>query len=209
MSGNIRYKSGFHLYSQIAIRNQNKDSSGYLKRIAYVLGCQFEIDRKKSNITGSIEYRYYGKYFNWGFFNNTKSLYYRDRYSLFYGNTLGNACYPLQNYLRPFSQWAVYTEYQRRNVRTLIVRFKSNIQISHDFALNIEPDFNLLEVSGERLFLYSFFNANLEWKPTDVISLYAGITNKGMNLDKHYQTFYLYKIPVVMLSISYQLQMPQ
>ncbi|MFX0140252.1 MAG: hypothetical protein ACFFDN_41815, partial [Candidatus Hodarchaeota archaeon] len=208
ISGNIKHNNGFQLYNQIAIRNQIKDSSGYLKRIAYVLGCHFKIDRKKSNISGCIEYRYYGKYFNWGFLNNNHSFYYRDRSLFTYSNTIGKAYYPLQNYLRPFSQWAVYTEYQRRNVRTLIFRFKSTIQISHDFFLNIEPDFNLLEASGEKLFLYSFFDANIEWRPTEVISLYAGITNKGMNLDKHYQTFYLYKIPVVMLSISYSVQIP-
>ena len=55
---------------------------------------------------------------------------------------------------------------------------------------------------GEKPFTYPFYTIGFGWEPVDENYLMVVVTNKGMNLDVNYPTFYLYKVPYFGLTLK-------
>lgn len=189
------------LYGQMSYRNTYMEFSESDK-MAGVVGITFEKKTKRMRWDNRLECRYYGSFYNAGMINY--NVYYRHAGNVF-GNTIGAHFYPVMLYDRPFSQWAVYAEYQDRNInRVGGISYTTNhrLKLHDELTLIQQYDINYIEASNGSRFVYPFATVSLAWEPLENNYLAVGITNKGMNLDMHYQTHYLFKYPSIMFSAS-------
>lgn len=162
----------------------------------------------KKNGTGrfhnqsTVEGRYYGSGFNEGF--KRTNVFYRNPNQGVYSNTVGPNLYPMLLFERPFSQWAVFTEYQQpgqyKNIGAIAIQSNNTYFIHKGFMIKCDLDLNYLFVQNEPSFLYPFYHTGIGWQEGNNLIM-AGITNKTMNLDVHYPTFYYLGAPVFMVSL--------
>ncbi len=213
-SANVR-KENLKLYAQYTHRDMDEpvsviDESGFLAGISY------NLKKSKFTLNTNAEYRFYGKELNRGYID--KDTHYRGginyydslgrvKYKIYdgYDNTIGDNLYPLSFYQKKFSQWAVYTEYQNKNVNAFNFTAEAKYRIYNDFYAKADLDINFIKAETLDLFCYPFYNIGIAWEPADRTSILLSLTNKGMNLDKHYPTFYLYDSPQFMLSVVYDI----
>lgn len=195
ISAAIHNNNNFRLYSQLGLMYGKKPGISYNGRSAFLAGVKYKKDftRFKIDLTG--EYRFYSGYFNLYFKNGVS---YR-----------GRNLYPIYNYERYFSQWAVFAEYQDHegnalDVSGLTFQFFGQYYFYRRLYLFSMMDFNYIMAQGEAPFLYPFYEIGAGVEPFSNVLLYIGYTNKGMNLTRHYQTFYLYKKPVLNLAIRFK-----
>ncbi len=201
-SAAVRHPAGVRFYSQLGIREVNESSQSGLKRCAHVAGADYGFRKGALETRLVAERRFYGRYFNLGYKSATDFFYYRSNSIYDQPSTVGEYIYPLEAFKRPFSQWAVYTEYQGRDVQTLIMRAQATYDLPRRFELICDLDFNHLEVSSEEAFLYAFYNAGAGWEPVEDILLTVTHTNRGMNLDRHYPTLYQMKNGTLMFALQ-------
>ena len=193
-SAALHWKETIRLYSQVGIRNVDDAAYGGIDRCADLVGCTFRGGLNKLDVNMTGEYRYYGRYFNQGFRYSGNCFLYRGSElngKCLAWNTVGRYLYPLDVYYRPFSQWAVYTDYQGRDVQTFIYRADASYKLPAECSLFCNLDLNYLDVSNEDPFLYPFYNAGVGWSPAAGTTIALSRTNRAMNLDKHYPTLYL------------------
>ncbi len=215
-SANIK-NNNLKLYSQYSIRQTESNISLNLQS-GFLAGFVYKFNNNNFDINLLTEYRYYGSFFNRNYSNRSmlyrmpeKTWVYKDNNIVEvttypeYNNTIGKNLYPLYLYDRPFSQWAVFTEYQNKNVTGLIFQFICKYKLDYDFIVVTDFDFNFIKASGVPSFIYPFYNIGFGWEPDGKYNFVLSITNKGMNLDKHYPTFYLYQSLQLKLSFKYNL----
>jgi len=206
--GNYYLKNGV-VYSQLGYRTVDKSQPKFEKRlskqIGFVIGVKLKDEKRKFVLTNRIEFRYYGKSFNARHFVN--GLLYRQPLTVrpLYANTIGEYLYSLRKFETPFSQWTVFTEYQGSNVAGLSLTGLVGYKFSKKIEGELEYDFNEIIagkdtafaflLSGSNNFFYPFFSFGIYYKPIKNFKAGFIITNKGMNLDISYPTFYLYKRP--------------
>jgi hypothetical protein len=127
---------------------------------------------------------------------------YRDPDEPEYNNTIGDNMYPLKYFNRPFMQWAVFTEYQWKNIWGINTQSKIIFDLIGKLKGNVDLDLNAIFAENENAFIYPFcsfgFNYDLE---KDVVIKFL-ISNKAMNLDIHYPSFYLLKRFYLLISIN-------
>ncbi len=189
------HNKSFKIYSHFSYRYNTLNNEGdHIEKSAGIIGFSMKYKSPRVNIRIRNEYRHYGTVYNSWFINT--NVYYRERNSV-YNNTVGPNLYPLMRYDRPFSQWAVFTEYQYSQIN--VVSFESQI----DFKLNdwlsiwLNTDLTCLFPEKASNFLYPFFEGGFLFKVEDQYDLLIGISNKGMNLDKHYPTHYRFEYPLI------------
>ncbi|MGD1047725.1 MAG: hypothetical protein ABR899_03095 [Candidatus Krumholzibacteriaceae bacterium] len=206
VSGALRWGDMIRLYSQLGVRSVEDPSFGGIKRCADLVGCTYRGELKERldlSLTG--EYRYYGRYFNEGRTYDGGCFLYRG-YDGYTGcglwNFTGSQLYPLNEFFRPFSQWAVYTDYAGRDVQTFIFRADATYKLPGNCSLICNLDFNYLEVSNEDPFLYPFYNLGIGWAPAPGTTIAISHTNRAMNLDKHYPTLYLTENGTFMVTLQ-------
>lgn len=187
-------------YTQGALRSAG--SSGYFTSLAaFIAGLSGSFQSGSLKIAGHGEYRYYGGLFNLDY--RSEEVYYRDTAQIDYGNSIGSQIYPIRYYERPFSQWAVYTEYQNlRAVNALTLYTDATWYFHDDFFCRLMIDANHLMMEGEGSHLYLFYNAGIGWEPAPGTLLMLSRTNKVMNPDKHYMTFYQTKKAMMLYTLK-------
>ncbi|HUV37363.1 MAG TPA: hypothetical protein VMX58_10530, partial [Patescibacteria group bacterium] len=116
--------------------------------------------------------------------------------------TVGNYLYPLGLFHRPFSQWAVYTDYQERDVQSFIFRADASCRLPGDCTAICKLDFNVIDASGEESYLYPFYDIGFGWAPVSGTSITLSHTNRAINLDTHYPTLYQLKSGLLMLTFQ-------
>ena len=202
------------IYAQIGYRNRNKENLNFKKGLTaqtgFVIGGKVRYEFKQFSFNNQTEFRFYGESFNANHFSN--ELRYRQPLNIqpLYANTIGNYLFPLRKSDTPFSQWPVFTEYQGLNVAAISFVGNVKYQISPKTEINLEYDINQIIAGRDTAymnrtannFLYPFFTFGFFYTP--VKSIKAGLiaTNKGMNLDISYPTFYLYKTPYLGIKMS-------
>jgi hypothetical protein len=206
VSAALRWSDRVRLYTQVGIRNVDDPSFGGVERCADLVGLTYRDElMKKLDLSLTGEYRYYGRYFNEGFSYDGTCFFYRG-YEGYAGcsswNTIGAQLYPLHAFYRPFSQWAVYTDYEGRNVQSFIFRADASYKLPGNCSLICNLDFNYLDVSNEDPFLYPFYNLGFGWSPAPGTTIAISHTNRAMNLDKHYPTLYLTPKGTVMFAVQ-------
>lgn len=201
ISANLR-KDKFKLYTQFSIKDLNYsgvNNSGN----AFLAGINYKYADSTFESSICSEYRFYGSYFNQDFINTTVSYRNYNNYGNSFDNTIGKILYPLYFYERPFSQWAVYTEYQNISVSGFILQINSKYRFYKDFKVLCFVDLNYIKPGNYSGIICPFYNIGLSWEPQKIYSFQLTATNRGMNLDKHYPTLYLYSSPQIMLQFHY------
>lgn len=205
--GNFRYhnagawleynvRNSFNVYAQFDVRTAPfynlQDNSGIL------LGFQKDIKGQNYSITFNSEFRYYGWTYNYGHRDTT--VFFRkspQREEFHYSNTVGDNLYPLMNFNNNFSQWAIYTDYQYQNIAGLEFRVSFDKQIYKRFYwLGNFESCTLFKEYSEKPFNYIFYDSHISYRVDNFFEIGYGISNKAMNLDKHYHTFYMRQTPV-------------
>jgi hypothetical protein len=179
------------------------------QRSALVVGFSFKQIFDALHIDITTEYRYYGSDFNIGFIDRTVS--YRKPLDSApfgelgnFGNTVGSQLYPLALFNRPFSQWAVFTEYQgNKNLYAGILQAQVTYFFHQRFRANVRLDLNYIASTGDVGFFYPFYDVGLGWEPVPNSFASLSLSNKLMNLDRHYMTAYLNSSP----TLNFRLQL--
>lgn len=192
------YKNKKRIYSEIGYRKTDF-SSGL--NTALLLG--FHNEMRSGKITADVraEYRYYGGGFNYQF-KNEEATHFRDVNNAAGSNFIGDMVYPLSFFGRPFSQWAVFTEYDKQWVQGATVFGSAGYEIKKNISVFTDIDFNLILAQGERAFVYPFYNTGLKLNMLTNTFLSLSLTNRTMNLDKHYTTYYLTNKPLFQLELK-------
>jgi hypothetical protein len=193
-------RDSVRVYAHGALRFAESDSL-LVNRSALVVGASYALDDGRFSMSATAEYRYYGGLFNVGFANN--GVAYQETGSN--GVTqVGRYLYPLSGMDRPFSQWAVYTEYQDlKDVTGITLRARAKLFVWDRIMLRGDVDLNHVRAEKTAGKLYPFFDVGIGWEPVDGTSLVLSMTNKGMNLDRTYPTFYLYDEPAASVTIRW------
>ena len=186
---------------------------------AFLLGAKKEIKQKNFRIFCRAEIRYYGSFFK----NNLTEdvVYYRNltqgavaSIPANYGNSIGPNLYPLRNYERPFSQFASFTEEQFNpySIAGASIYLDGDFRIYKQlfFKVNLDinymtwfsPEAHLSQIPNSASFTYPFYKTGILFQPAKNTNVFIGITNKGMNLDNTYQTFYLLKDPYIYFEVT-------
>ncbi len=182
-SANLSYRDRLNGYAQLSTRNTTGNNR------AFLIGASFK-NRETSRflLELNMEYRRYGAAFNRNFINN---VYYRNpNEPAGFTNSTHTVFFPLITFERPFSQWAVFTEYQDRDVSGFTFRGRWHYRMFSKTYLKFEHDLNWITAEGEGSFLYPFYTLGVGAKPSQEIELFFEITNRVLNLDKHYPTLY-------------------
>lgn len=160
------------------------------EKIAGVFGFYTErLKSQKWRYRQRVELRYYGLVYNerrtstGNKYTSTNSF-------------LGDYLYPLRNAYRPFDQWAVYTEYAGQNVAAFSWYSQNKWRLSKKFQLMVNLETIGLLTTDDSPFLYYFYESGLVFEPAQGVEALVYLSNKVMNSDVHYQTFYQSKRPL-------------
>jgi hypothetical protein len=203
--GDFTFSENSRIYFQYELRNAPyvniKENSGIL------VGGEFKKRYPKFEISFNPEIRYYGWMYNYGHKNDSVNYRFSDKKTTFtnvsqlYSSTIGRYLYPLMNFNNQFSQWAVYTDYQYQNIAGIEVRAKIHWFFSEKFSLIAEGESCTLikeyQSEGKNTFTYLFYTNSLIYRIANKFTIRFEISNKAMNLDKHFQTFYMSKKPYI------------
>ncbi len=206
LNGEYHTSKNTEYYFQYEVRNSK--NSNYLEKSGLVLGTKFGIQKSKFTAKINSEFRYYGWLYN--FRHKQDSVFYRqkDGNTVINNrpNTIGNYLYPLKNFENPYSQWAVYTDYQYQNIAGIELRADINWEFTKHWnaKVNFESCTLLKEFKTfeSNVFTNYFYTFGIVYQPLKDIAISLNLSNKMMNLDRYYQTFYMAKQPKFGLSIS-------
>jgi hypothetical protein len=189
----------FRLYSELGFRNKIPNHPDDLKYNAGLLiGFEYKYKDENLKLKLNADYRYYGYQFNLGFKDTTI-----DSYSDGSG-TIGRNYYPIYMYdQNKFSQWAVFTDYQNRNIEGYSLIADIDWYFYDKFILFGEFDINAINADYEQVFVYPFYRYGLGFQPVEGANIKLSLTNRIINLDKHYPTLYLMNNPAIMISLNY------
>ena len=198
----LRHKRSTHsYYTEMSIGLPYDDlATGFNDRMAVLLG--YEQLRKKEGTRKwllAAKIRYYGRYFNNGFIDRSQR--YRDfTDGELVGNYIGDFLYPLINSYRDFDQWSIYAEYSSKSLFSTILASEFEQKIIKKLYGKVNMESNLIYTRSSTDF-YNFYTIGLKQKLPAGMSFEVYATNKIMNLDAHYQTFYQSEQPVFGFSI--------
>ena len=201
--------NGLRIYGQVG-RRSNALNNGTLK-YAGVIGIKKEATFGRVTLRGRAELRYYGV--GYAIQNrNYLDINYRDIASSGFPNTVGSTLYPLRNYDRPYSQASVFMEpqYRNYNIGGATMYVDAHIRLIQSLYALLNIDWNRITEwdavtvgpATSAHYVYFFYKTGLYWKTAKDIQFFIGLTNKAMNLDNTYQTFYEYKSPCLQLQIT-------
>jgi hypothetical protein len=186
------------LFSEYRYRNPLQPTGTLQSKSALLIGASDNFKSERFSLQARAEYRFYGALFNDNYINDNVQY-----NSGTYAATIGPYLYPLTQFLRPFSQWAVFTEYQGRDVAGYTVQLDSKYFFFEQFALNAMLDLNLIHATELPASIYPFYDIGFSWEPIRNTGLFASVTNREMNLNEHYPTLFLLKYPSAQLELRY------
>lgn len=189
--GNALYKSTTRIYYEFGYRPTEFSAA---RNVAVVVGTSGKRNINKLSFEWRAEYRYYGGGFNYQFCNEV-ATHFRDTERAAGSNFIGDSVYPMSFFGRPFSQWAVFTEYDKAWVQGTTLFGSVSREIGKRFRLFSDFDLNYICANGEKPFFYPFYNAGLKMNIDFRSFVSISMTNRTMNLDKHFTTYYLLDTP--------------
>lgn len=185
---------------QVNVNYQHFYIPGLKEKIGLLVGIKSEMETTKIRWEQTSELRYYGKMYNFGRLN--RNIRFRERLDR---NTIGDQLYPLFAYQRPYSQWAVFTEFENRNVLGIIHTSHIKYQLYRKWYIPLEIDLNIIKAEGYSTFAYTFYTTGISYYPAPDMEVSMIVTNKAMNLDNHFPTFYQMRFPMVGYRIRRQM----
>lgn len=192
------YRRQLRLYAEAGYRGSDFTPGN---RWALLAGISDKVAAGKLKVMWRGEYRFYGGGFNYQF-RNESATHFRDVNRPAGSNLIGDAVYPMSFFGRPFSQWAVFTEYDKAWVQAITWFGTVSYQAGKNIAVFSDLDLNYVLADGEASFLYPFYNAGLKLHVVRNTFLGLSLSNRTMNLDKHYTTYYLASRPVFQFELK-------
>ncbi len=201
------YQKDVRWYAQFSQRTP-EEGLWQASMIACMVGNRLEKKGATVEYKQVIEARYYAAGYNQSFVD--VNVFYRRRgLPQNYANTVGSHFYPMQVFDRPFSQWAVFTEYQDsigRDVMGASMWMQAKWKVHPEISIRATADLSMIGADQVAPYLYPFFEFGIGWEPVENNFLSVGITNKGLNLDVHYPTHYLYAQPAFVFRLQRDLK---
>ena len=143
--------------------------------------------------------RYFDSEFNYGY--ATFGPRFRDG-----GSYVGPQLYPLKNFHRSMNQWALMTNQQGADVLNVEICLKAKKNLTSKISLYSNLDLNLVYNFRDRnAIYYPIYEAGLSYTFFKDFMYSIGITNKQMNLDTYFQTFYLSNKPMIYYNVAFNL----
>jgi len=171
--------------------------------IAFVLAMQYNYKTNAHHITLNPKLRYYGYEFRNLDYNKSYYLY-RNSNPLF---DAWHNFYPLKNYYQPVSQYALYAEYyDDYGLYSLELNLNWDWKISRKIGHKLDVEvFQFFRNSTDNGKYYTnvYFSSFLYYKFAESFKGGLYISNKQMNRDVQYQTFYQMQYPFFGFHISY------
>ena len=183
----FKLNSTSYLEAQLDVRiNPNIDPS-------LAAGIRYKYQENDLSLTSSL--RYYADGFNLGYSGRGP------RYAGPGGSYLGEQLYPLRNFYRDMSQWALYTHSVRGDLWTFEVSGKWNKRIYKKLSLNCILDINYLhDVEDNSGQIFPIYDIGAQ---VDFLRVFKGgisVTNRHMELRNFYQTLAVSRAPFLSLS---------
>jgi hypothetical protein len=192
------YRSQRRVYAEAGYRDSDFTPGN---RSALLVGISDRLAVGKLKLVWRGEYRFYGGGFNYQF-RNESATHFRDVNRAAGSNLLGDSVYPMSFFGRPFSQWAVFTEYDKAWVQGITWFGTVSYQVGRNVDVFSDLDLNHILAEGEDSFLYPFYNAGLKLDVVRNTFLSLSMSNRTMNLDKHYTTYYLSNSPLFQFELK-------
>lgn len=174
---------------------------------ALLIKANYETNSLNSKLLISPRFRFYGinyRYLNYqSKFYNYTYRYRNDRSPIYPGEIR----YPLKNYFRPVSQFAFYSEYQ--NVYDI---FSLELYLDWDYKIHnkLHHRLNTEIISVHRMtskygnyYTYLYYTSYLYYNIFKGFNAGLYISNKQINRDVQYQTFYQMKYPFFGFHFTY------
>jgi hypothetical protein len=119
---------------------------------------------------------------------------------------VGLQLYPLKNFYRPMNQWALMTEQQGTDVLNVELCLKTQKNLSSKIAFFANLEFNLVyRFTGKKPIYYPLYESGFSYTFFKNFIYSISVTNKQMNLDSFYQTFYLSRRPMLSYNVTFNL----
>lgn len=192
----------FRIYAQGSIRQSSlfiHKNAPIESLFAGVIGFKFNNKWNKQELFTRLEARYFGDFYNSLLIN--QDVYYRERAD-HYGNTVGEQLYPLYRYDRPHGQWALYTMYYGQKLWAGSFELNYMYSILSYLKLRINLDMHLLIPQRLNVFSYGLYEIGAQIQLPQNYQIFMGLSNKGMNLDIHFPTHYVYLEPVLQIKLA-------
>lgn len=188
VSSRVYHPDHWSAYTQFSSRKKGK---------ALLVGVQHEKQwGNKLSLNTRLEYRQFNAAFNQGY---TNTVYYRNpNIGAVFQNSTNNVFFPLDYYERSFNQWAVFTEYQGIGVSGINFKADAYLRLFAKTYLKLILDYNYIRTDKEN-FSYPFYNIGLGNRLKGNIDIFIEFTNKTLNLDKNYPSFYVAKKPYLFI----------
>ncbi len=194
---NISNYFRFQFKKQIGLEGQAEFRMVKDSPISSALG--MKLNYKSERIKLSTAVRYYESEFNQGYNGR------RPRYSSG-NNYVGTQLYPLKNYYRDFSQWAVYTHMEDQDLLAFVFSFswESNREKRIGYFCDLDVNY-IYDMTNSQDYFYPIYNAGFQANFLKVFNGRISVTNKHMDLRNFYQTFSVSKIPFLSLGVSLEI----
>ncbi len=196
------YKENTRLYIESGYRHT---AFSPILNMAFLGGIGNKLSHRRLKADIRLEYRYYGGGFNHQF-RNEEATHFRNVNRPTGANLIGDMVYPLSFFGRPFSQWAVFTEYDKQWVQGITAYGSLSYNWYRSAFVFCDFDFNYISAEGEEGFIYPFYNSGIKAHLATGTFASISITNRTMNLDKHYTTYYLTSRPGYQFQLTRTLQ---
>lgn len=167
--------------------------------LSSALGIKLSYTQKKLTIASAL--RYYEARFNQGYDGRAP------RYLGGGGRYIGPQLYPLKNFYRNLSQWALYTH--RPNSTLIAAEWTAHWEddLYKKIGVFCDADFNYIyDVTNGEHYFYPSYNAGMQINFASVFNARVSLTNKHMELRDFYQTFALSRYPFLSFGFHMQLE---
>ncbi len=192
----------FRIYAQASIRQSSLSihkTAPLETLMAGVIGFKINHKWNKHELFTRLEARYYGNYYNSLLINH--DVYYREKAD-HYANTVGEQLYPLYRYDRPHGQWALYTMYYGQKLWAGSFELNYLYSLFSYLKLRVNLDMHLLVPQRFNVFSYGLYEMGAQIHLPQSYQMFLGLSNKGMNLDIHFPTHYVYLQPVLQIKLA-------
>ncbi len=188
---NYEVNEKLEIQTQISLRLNPELSNA----VALVLKGVYE-DTNLS-LTGSI--KFFQANFNQGYYGRQPSFTNGREY-------IGEQLYPLKNFYRPYSQWAVYTHYSNKDLLAFEFTMDWRKKLSTKFYYFNDLDINVIsDLGNNETQIFPFYNIGLECEFTKPLIGRISMTNKHMYLRDSYQTFTVSRKPYLSFGVQLDL----
>ncbi len=191
-------------YTEVSIRFSDTNNTITIPHhnTAALVGYEYKVKQKKHTWNFKAKGRYFGNNYNSNFTGNGFPKYRNPRFNITHNNSVGDYLYPLINTYNRFDQWSVYTDYQGIRLVSIALFSNSEVQLYKNWWVMADIETNFIGAEDTDNAFYFFYKTGVVFKMPYDTRFETYITNKIMNLDIDYQSFYQSINPLFGFSVN-------